>query len=165
MVNRAGSRARPGRGRTPHPCGELRGHTVRVPRWLSSNFRTLRRSTVSLPSGPTPIFVRVQSTAISRKPNLKTEARSPQASSGSVPIGPTAGFSERVLQGELNLAIRQAGVVYLSHGRRIEIIYRDVEVRVIEQIEKLRTELNFLPLGYGNVFEQRKIQVADARAH
>ncbi len=91
MVNRVGSSARPDRGRIPHPRGELRGHTVRVPRWLSSNFRTLRRSTVSLPRGPTPIFVKVQSTAISRKPNLKTEARSPQASSGSVPIGPIAG--------------------------------------------------------------------------
>ncbi len=75
----------------PHLCGGLRGHTVRVPRWLSSNFGKLRRSTVSLPRGATPIFVKVQSTAISRKPSLKTEARSPQASSGSVPIGPTAG--------------------------------------------------------------------------
>ena len=54
MVNRVGSCARPGRGRTPHPCGELRGHTVRVPRWLSSNFRTLRRSTATIPIGPSP---------------------------------------------------------------------------------------------------------------
>jgi hypothetical protein len=41
MVNRVGSRARPGRGRTPHPCGELRGHTMRVPRWLSSDFQSV----------------------------------------------------------------------------------------------------------------------------
>ena len=32
MVNQAGSSARPGTGRTPHRCGELRGHTVKVPR-------------------------------------------------------------------------------------------------------------------------------------
>jgi len=32
-------------------------------------------------------FVKVQSTAISREPNLKTEASSDQASSGSVPLG------------------------------------------------------------------------------
>jgi len=71
MVNMVGSSARPGTGRTPHRCGELREHTVRVPRWLFTNFRTLRRSTVSLPRGPTPIFVKAQCTAISRKPNLK----------------------------------------------------------------------------------------------
>src|SRR6266478_3901650 len=50
MVNRAGPSARPDTERTPHPCGELRGRIVRLPRRFSSNFGALARST-ALASG------------------------------------------------------------------------------------------------------------------
>jgi hypothetical protein len=81
---------------------------------------------------------------------------------GWVSAGRRCHSSKRVLQCKLNLAIRQPGVVYLSHGRRVEVIHRDVEVRMIEQVEKLRSELNVVPLGYGKVLKQREIKVANA---
>src|SRR5260221_6085487 len=64
---------------------------------------------------------------------------------GRIPAGRCCHFSEHVLQSELNLAIRQAGVVDLPHGRRIKVIHRDVEVPGIEQVEKIFPGFNVLP--------------------
>ena len=56
-----------------------------------------------------PDICKVQFTAISRKPHLKTETRSPQASSGSVSIGPTAGSQPDVA---FNTSIIRASPTY-----------------------------------------------------
>jgi hypothetical protein len=48
MATRNGSSARPGRGRTPRPCGEPRARIERGPRSLFSYVRALRLSTIAI---------------------------------------------------------------------------------------------------------------------
>src|SRR5215813_4887161 len=70
---------------------------------------------------------------------------------------------EQELQRELNQPwrLRRLNVV---EGRRTDITIRQPEVRVVQDVEKLRPELERFVLGYPDILERREIPVLEGRS-
>src|SRR5438270_8255835 len=72
-------------------------------------------------------------------------------------------WSEDQLYGELHQP-RWSGLQDLPERWRLQIVLRQSEVRVVQQIEAFRAELHARGLGDVEVLEQREVDVLDARS-
>ena len=66
--------------------------------------------------------------------------------------------SEQQLQSELN-ASRAVGRNESAEGRRADEVVRQTEVRMVEEIEELRAELDGRGFLYSGVLDQREVDV------
>ena len=71
---------------------------------------------------------------------------------------------KQIPQAELNLPGRPSGEHSAKRGRIVYETLRQIEIRVVEAIEKLGAKLKVLRFGNAHILEQGKIKVAQARA-
>src|SRR5215467_4140242 len=68
----------------------------------------------------------------------------------------------RCLEHELHSELDQSwrfGRQDLVEGRRTDVAIGQAEIRVVQEVEKLSTELEFFALSHGDIFEQREIPI------